>query len=204
MSTDTEKRLYSGNAHGVDVAGGVPAAISWYVAITGPRHEKTLARQLTRQGIQTYVATQLQTRIWKNGRRKTIEHVIIPNIVFIHCDEPTRRRIITTPLILRFMVNRTTASPTNPPATIPNHQIQQLQFMLGQTDQPVNFIPTPYSQGDQVRVIRGALTGLTGHITHNTDGTHTLTIAIPHLGGATVKIDPREVEPINTRRPFTD
>lgn len=197
MSTRTDTHHIYDSAHDVDGAVGVPS-LNWYVAITGPRHEKTVARQLQQQGITTYVATQLQTRIWNNGRRKKIDHVVIPNIVFIQCDEPTRRQIVSHHLINRFMVNRTadTGSRNHPPAIIPHRQIQQLQFMLGHTDQPVGFIPTTYHQGDLVRVIRGALAGLTGHITLNTDGTHALIISIPHLGGATVKIDPHEVERI--------
>lgn len=198
MSTDIITRQHYDSAHDADDAGGVPdGGRRWYVAITGPRHEKTVARQLSDQGIHTYIATQRQTTIWKNGRRRTTDHVIIPGIVFIHCTEHTRLQIISHPLILRFMVNRSVGDTTrrHPPATIPPEQIHQLQFMLGHTDQPVSFTPVTYHTGDLVRVIRGTLAGLTGHITHNSDGTHTLTVTIPLLGGATVKIDPRDIEP---------
>ena len=69
--------------------------------------------------------------------------------------------------------------------------------MLGQSDYPVEFIPTEFKVNDNVRVIRGKLCGLEGEIRENSDGTHTLIVSLSLLGGATVFIDPHDVEKIN-------
>ncbi|MDE6268442.1 MAG: transcriptional regulator, partial [Muribaculaceae bacterium] len=95
-------------------------------------------------------------------------------------------------------VNRMATSGTlrKPVATIPEHQMSTLKFMLGQTDYAVEFVPAVFRVNDNVRVIRGKLKGLEGMIMENADGSHTLTVGLDLLGGATVKINPLDVEKI--------
>lgn len=57
---------------GVDGAVGVPEA-KWFVAIVNSRHEKLVAEKLQTTGIETYVATQKEMRVWANGRRKIVD-----------------------------------------------------------------------------------------------------------------------------------
>lgn len=170
----------------------------WFVAIVNPRHEKKVADTLSTLGYQSFVASQKERRIWKNGRKKIVDRIVIPSVVFIRCTERERRHIVTLPCILRFMVNRAAFSGTlnKPPAVIPDSQIDRLKFMLGQSDIPVNFVPTLFKVKDSVRVIRGTLMGLTGEIIKQPDGSHALTVALSLLGGATVSIDPTDVEKI--------
>lgn len=188
-------KIVSTGPSGVDDAVGVTEA-KWYAAIVNSRHEKNVAEKLQRLGVENYVATQEELHIWKNGRRKMIERVVIPSIVFIRCSEKARRQIVAYPFILRFMVNRSTGSVAfnNPVAVIPDEQIARLRFMLGQSEKPVNFTPSTFRIKDTIRVIRGRLKGLVGEIIENSDGTHTLFVGIPMLGGATMQIDPRDVE----------
>ena len=84
------------------------------------------------------VATQEELHVWKNGRRKKIDRVVIPSVVFVKCDESTRRKIVAYPFICRFMVNRSAESGTlnKPVAVIPDQQISRLRFMLGQSEIP--------------------------------------------------------------------
>lgn len=176
---------------------GVPEA-KWFVAIVNPRHEKKVADNLAALGYITFVASQKERRIWKNGRKKIIDRMVIPSVVFIKCTEQERRQIVALPYIIRFMVNRAAFSGTlnKPPAIIPDNQIERLRFMLGQSEMPVNFIPTLFKIKDSVRVIRGKLIGLTGEIIRQPDGSHSLTVALSLLGGASVTIDPTDVEKI--------
>ncbi|WP_304736500.1 transcription termination/antitermination NusG family protein, partial [Paramuribaculum intestinale] len=147
----------------VDRAGGVPTP-RWHVAIVNHNAEHTIARTIAAQGIPTYVASQPQLRIWRDGRRRHIDHVVIPSTIFIHCTEPQRRTLLqTTPGLHRFLIDRATATPPRP-ATIPDQQIQRLRFMLGATDTPVEFIPRPLTPGQHITVIRGPLRGLHAEI----------------------------------------
>lgn len=182
---------------GVDGAEGV-AESKWFVAIVNSRHEKTVAKKLQEMGIDSYVATQEELHIWNNGKRKKVDRVVIPSIVFVRCTEKTRREIVTFPFILRFMVNTAANSATlnRPVAVVPAAQINKLRFMLGHADAPVNFSDQRYQINDNVRIIRGSLKGLEGAIMKNPDGTHILTIGITMLGCATVKVDSQDVEKI--------
>lgn len=180
---------------GVDDAVGVPPG-KWFVAIVNSRHEKTVAEKLEALGHSAYVAAQKEMRVWKNGRRKVVDRVVIPSVVFVNCTEKTRREIVNLPYIFRFMVNRSAESGAlnKPVAVIPDNEIAKLKFMLGQSDYPVNFEPISFKVKDNVRVIRGSLTGLVGEVVKESDGAHTLTVVIEHLGCAKVNIDAQDVE----------
>lgn len=183
---------------GVDDAVGV-SDVKWFVAIVNSRHEKSAAESLLNYDVECYVATQKEMRIWKNGRRKIIDRVVIPSMVFVRCTEKDRRHIVGLPFINRFMVNR--ASETNgmnkPVAVIGDSEIEKLKFMLGQSDYQIEFVPAVFRIRDNVRVIRGSLRGLEGEIQNNPDGTHCLIVSIPMLGGAIMHIDPTDVEKID-------
>ncbi|MDE5921150.1 MAG: UpxY family transcription antiterminator, partial [Paramuribaculum sp.] len=88
----------------VDRAGGVPDA-NWYVAIVNHNAEHTIARTIAARGITTYVASQRQLRIWRDGRRRHIDRVIIPSTIFIHCTEAQRREAVKIPGIHRFLMD---------------------------------------------------------------------------------------------------
>ena len=182
---------------GVDGAVGVPDA-KWFVAIVNSRHEKAVGKKLAEIGLEVFVATQEEMRVWKNGRRKMIDRVVIPSMVFVHCTEPQRRQIIALPYICRFLVNRMADSGglNKPVAVISDAEINNLKFMLGQLDSPVEFVPTEFRVKDNVRVIRGNFRGLTGEIRENSDGSHVLVVGFPLLGGAKVFIKPQDVEKI--------
>ena len=182
----------------VDDAVGVPEA-KWFVAIVNSRHEKSVAEKLQATGIETYVAAQKEMRVWANGRRKIIDRVVVPSMVFVKCTEWQRRQIVNLPYVNRFLVNRSTdrGGLNKPVAVIGDAEMRKLKFMLGQSDTPVEFVPIEFRINDTVRVVRGSLRGLEGEIRTASDGTNTLLVSLPLLGGATVHIDPMDVEKIS-------
>ena len=184
---------------GVDGAVGVPEA-KWFVAIVNSRHEKSVAESLHNLKVECYVATQKEMRVWSNGKRKIIDRVVIPSLVFVKCTENKRREIVALPYINRFMVNRTaeTNGLNKPVAVIGDAEIAKLKFMLGQAERPVEFVPNIYKVRDIVRVVRGSFQGLTGEILSNSDGTHALLVGISLLGGARMLIDPVDVVKIDS------
>lgn len=180
---------------GVDGAVGV-AKTNWYAAIVNSRHEKKAAENLTQLGLECFVASQDEMRIWKNGRRKLTARIVIPSTVFIRCTEIQRRQIVTQPYINRFLVNRMAESGSlnKPVAIIPDRQIETLRFMLGQSDHEVSFMPGPFAAGELVRVIRGKLKGLEGTVMHSADDTtRKLIVQMGVLGGAAVTISPLDL-----------
>lgn len=71
----------------------------WFVAIVKNNTEKSSLERLTKDGYEGYVATQTVFRIWKNGRRAKINHVVLPGLLFVKCSEKERLQIVTFPYI---------------------------------------------------------------------------------------------------------
>lgn len=170
----------------------------WFVAIVKNNTEKISHERLTSSGYESFIATQTLYRIWKNGKRAKINHVVLPTFVFVKCTEKERMQVVTLPYIRRFMTNKaaTSSALSKPLAIIPDTQIETLRFMLGQSDTPVTITDRPYRKGDRVRVSRGKLVGLEGEVFESTEGRKELIVRIDILGCAQVAINPIDVEPI--------
>lgn len=184
---------------GTDDAVGVPEAVRWYVAIVTSRHEKKISESLSQLSIENYVPVQSQVRVYGNGRRKRVEHVVIPCVVFIRCSERARREIVGLPYINRFMPNRSSGTAQgsgSPAAVIPEEEIARLKFMLGQSDIPVGFSDARISSGQKVRVIRGSLKGLEGRVLEIRPDRSELTIGLEFFGCARLSIDSTSLEVI--------
>lgn len=185
-----------------DVVGdavGVPDR-KWYVAIVNNNTEKICGYRIAMLGYDTYVPIQEETHRWKNGRRKTIDRVVIPSKVFIRCTEEERmKNIVTQPYINRFMTNR--AGTTNeyggkPLAVVPDREIEKLRFILFNSDCTVTIESQPLHKGDRVRVVRGKLMGLEGFVARRGDGGTDLLVQLEILGCARMNISKDDLERI--------
>lgn len=183
---------------GVGDAVGV-SETKWFVAIVKNNTEKSSREKLDKLGLTTYLPTQKETRVWKNGKRAIVERVVISSIIFINCTEDQRKEVVNLPFINRFMTNKAgtpTDSNTKPLAIIPDSQIKTLQFMLGNSDSPVTISSRPFRKGDKVRVFRGKLKGLEGEVINlSTDKTE-LVVGLDFFGCARLTIDTINVEVI--------
>lgn len=184
-------------AQKVDDAVGVPNR-QWFVAIVGRNTEKACRERLSALGYESYVATQMETRVWRTGQKKQVERVLISNILFIHVTERERLEIVKLPYINYFLTDK--AGHTNdfgrhPLAVIPDSQMDMLRFMLYHADSPVSFTSEPLRLGDHIRVIRGQLTGCEGYVAKDGNQTH-LVVRIDFLGSAQVSISSDDLEKI--------
>lgn len=173
---------------GVGDAVGVPDR-HWFVAIVKHNTEKSSEEKLLKTGYEAYVASQRELRVWRNGRKKTVDRVVIPSTVFVHCTESERREIVALPFINRFMTDKAIGADRRL-AVIPDAQMATLRFMLGNSDSPVSI--GTYKRGDHVQVVRGNLAGLEGEVIELEDGRNELTVLIDFLGCARVAIDPTD------------
>lgn len=182
----------------VDDAVGVPKAC-WYVAIVNHNSEKQASWKLNELGIENYLPTQSETRVWKNGRKSKVNRVVIPSTLFIHCTEQKRVELAGLPFIFRFMTNKAgalTDAIHKPLAVIPDDEIDRLKFMLGQTDVPVRITDRPFKTGDKARVIRGPLRGLSGEVTDLKSDRSELVVALNFFGCARLSIATVNLEKI--------
>lgn len=180
-----------------DDAVGVSDA-KWFIAVVNNRSEKASAERLAKLGIENYVPVQEELRVWSNGKRVKAEKVMIPSKIFIHCTERQRREIVNFPFIFRFMTNlagTSVNSVSKPMAVVPDHEIEQLKFMLGVPGANVSFTDR-FVKGDRVKVRRGPFKGLIGVVLKDAGRqTSHLYISVDFLGCAYVEIDPRDVTP---------
>lgn len=163
----------------------------WIAVYTRPRSERKLAQELSKLGIETYVPIQSQLRQWSD-RKKKIDVMIIPMIVFAHITEADVATIRTCPHALKIL----TYPGQKKLAIIPDKQIEQLKFILKHADSDVEFVTNVYVKDEPVKVVRGNLMGLTGQVERTSDGKANLIIIIEILGGAKVSISASDIKPL--------
>lgn len=170
----------------------------WYIGIVNNNTEKQCAQKLERLGFEVYVPTQTEIRQWKTGVRNVVDRIVLPSLIFIRVSELERRQtIVNLSYVKRFMTNKAGTKDTygkNPIAIIPEKQIEMLKFMLGNAESEVTIEEPPLKLGDKVRVFRGGLIGLEGHVDKIVDGKAKIYILIDCLGCASVEVDKVSIE----------
>lgn len=175
----------------VDDAVGVPKR-QWFVAIVNNKSEKVCNDKLKKLGYESYVPIQKESHRWRTGAIKSIDRIVLPAILFVYVTEQERKNeIVRLPFIKRFMTDKAARKDTfnrNPVAVIPDREIEQLRFMLDNSDTPVNIEAKPLHLGDMVRIIKGKLMGLEGNILRYNDGDEYIIVQLTLFGCARMKI----------------
>lgn len=165
----------------------------WVAALVRTNCEKKVASKLDKLGIENYVAIQTEEHQWSD-RKKKIDRIIIPMVVFLRIAQNEEDEIRRLPLMMKFI----TYPGSNDLATqIPNEQIEQLRFLLNHSESPVTFCNN-IEIGDAVRITAGSLKGLTGYCCSvNNSG---IAIRLEMLGYATTYVSKMYIEksPIQT------
>lgn len=169
----------------------------WHAALVKRNYERLCRDQLDKLGLETYLASQKETHIYKNRTRREVEKIIIPNIVFIRIPgHQTLQVMKSCSLIQGFLRNKaaqTSPYGQQPMAIIPDQQMKLLQFMLYHAEQPVNFTNQPLRLGDRIRVVRGQLAGLEGQVLREGKNAY-IVVSLDILGSAITSIALTDVE----------
>ena len=127
---------------------------SWLAAYVRLYHEKKTRDRLTAMGIESFLPVQEEIHQWSD-RRKKIERVVIPMMIFVHVDPAERAEVLTLSSVSRYMVLRGQSTP----AVIPDEQMERFRFMLDYSEEAIEVCSSPLAPGEQVRVIKGPLAG---------------------------------------------
>lgn len=188
-----DKNIISEFVPSVNVADGREAHQKFWIAVyTRPKSEKKASSILNHIGIETYIPLQTEIRQWSD-RKKKIEVVIIPNIIFAYIKESDINAIRQNYLVTKIL----SIPGRKGPAHIPTDQIERLRFMLKKSDTPVSFRALSFNKHDTVKVIRGNLKGLTGVVERISKNRSFLIVLLDLLGGAMVEIDSSDLESSN-------
>lgn len=195
---NNETRLALCASRGVAVPEGTSAdERKWFIAVVGNNTEKSSNKKLEELGYETYLPIQEYTSVWKDGRKKKRERVVIPHIIFTKLTEKERLTVVNLPFINYFMVNKATKVNEfnrHSPAIVPDEQIRKLRFMLGQNDSEVLFDPTKAKLGDKVRIIRGSLAGLEGVLSRQDEKKSYVVVQLDYLGSAKIEVSMSDIE----------
>ena len=163
--------------------------VRWVAALVQMCTEKKVGDRLKKLGIENYVPTQTEIHQWSD-RKKKVERVVIPMVVFVRVDEATERTLRMQSFIRKIL----TYPGQKAAAVIPDDQIDRLKFMLKQADSPVELMPENLRVGDRVRIARGALKGLEGELCKSVPEKSMVAIRIDGLGYACVSVSVGDLE----------
>ena len=169
---------------------GVAHSKRWYVALVRMHHEKKVAERLDKMGIENFVPVQQEVHQWSD-RRKVVESVLLPMMVFVHADPKERKEVLSFSTVSRYMVMRGESSPT----IIPDEQMARFRFMLDYSEEAICMNSSPLARGEKVRVVKGPLTGLVGELV-NVDGKSKIAVRLNMLGCACVNMPIGYVEAV--------
>ena len=127
---------------------------SWLAAYVRLYHEKKTRDRLTAMGIESFLPVQEEIHQWSD-RRKKIERVVIPMMIFVHVDPAERAEVLTLSSVSRYMVLRGQSTP----AVIPDEQMERFRFMLDYSEEAIEVCSSPLAPGEQVRVRTGRRAG---------------------------------------------
>lgn len=162
----------------------------WLAAYVRMHHEKRVRERLTAMDIKNFLPVQEEIRQWSD-RKKKMERILIPMMIFVCVDATERRMVISHPSVLRFLTLRGEHSP----AEIPDEQMERFQFMLDHSESDINFNTENMHPGEKVRVVKGSLAGLEGELIM-VEGKSRIAIRIHQLGCAEVEMNASMVEKI--------
>lgn len=164
----------------------------WVAVVVKMYSEKKVGEALTAMDVENYVPVQEEIRQWSD-RKKKIEKVVIPTIVFVKTDKETEKRL----RMLSFILKVISYPGRYDAAVIPEEQIGRLKFMLRNAKDSVEVgNGAQLMIGERVRVMRGPMQGLEGKLCYNNIDDPKIAIHIEALGYACVRIAREDIEPL--------
>jgi transcriptional antiterminator RfaH len=128
----------------------------WYAIYTRPRAEKQVYQRLVDEGIESYLPLQKTYRIWSD-RKKLVMKPLISSYLFVKTKRKLFPKVFQTHGVVKFITFE------GQPASIPQKQIDNLRLLIN-SDAEVEISKEKFAPGDNVEVINGSLTGLTGEL----------------------------------------
>lgn len=127
----------------------------WVAVYTKPRHEKSVEKELTNKGFETYLPILRERRKWSD-RKKWVEFPMFRSYVFTYIAFNQQLIVLETIGVVKIIKFG------NDPAIVRDDQIANIKLMI---DGGYNPTPTDYFlRGDFVIVNDGPLKGLEGEV----------------------------------------
>ena len=157
----------------------------WVAALVQMNCEKKVASKLDKLGITNYVPIQKEIHQWSD-RKKIIDRIVIPMVVFVHLSQNEENDFKRLPFIFKFITYPGSSKLATP---IPDEQIVNLRTLLEKATNKVCFESITIRNGDKVKVVSGPLEGMHGLVINDNTGATYLVLQIDILGCAKLQIE---------------
>lgn len=129
------------------------ADLCWYAAYTSANHEKKVASQMERRGLESFLPLYETVHRWKD-RKVRLQLPLFPGYVFVRMSLRDRLHVLQVPGVARLV------GFGDRPVALPDQEVEILRSGLcsGTKAQPHPYLRV----GRHVRVIHGPLAGLDG------------------------------------------
>ena len=164
----------------------------WIAVLVQMNTEQKSSTKLTKLGITNYVPTQSEIHQWSD-RKKKIERIVIPMIVFVKVDKETEKILRTYSFIYKFI----SYPGQKDAAIIPDEQIEKLKFMLNNAETTVEISDSIFEVGEEVEIVRGPLKGFSGELCYFEKGKPMIGVYLELLGYACVSVNKNDVKSRN-------
>lgn len=158
----------------------------WYAIYTCANHERRVASQLERRGIEHFLPQYESMRRWKD-RKVRLQRPLFPSYLFVRLPLSNRLRVQELPGVVRFV------GFDGSPAVVSDDEVLRIREVLsgGSRAEPHPFLRV----GRRVRVKTGPLVGLQGILVRRKN-TLRLVVSVELIARSmSVEIDEVDVEP---------
>lgn len=155
----------------------------WYVAYVKACMERKVADLLQAQGYEYYLPVQKEVRQWSD-RKKVVDRLVLPRMIFIHCYEHERTKIKEAG---RFIFNYMCASGPYTAIIVPDIQMETFRCMV-EKGHNVNVSEQHFAAGDKVKIVSGPLAGMECELV-SVGGQRCLAVQLGALGTATMDLE---------------
>lgn len=125
---------------------------NWYVLYTFSKHEKKVATNLARAGIESFLPLHTTVRQWSDRKRK-VTLPLFPNYLFVKTNPYNFWRITDINGVIRFVSDGKT------PVPVSQSTIQSVQKVVNGEFVLKDFL---IGQGEKVKVVQGPFSGIEG------------------------------------------
>ena len=161
----------------------------WVAALVQMNTEQKVGTKLSKLGIANYVPTQSEVHQWSD-RKKKIQRIVIPMVVFVLVDDRTEKLLKTYSFIYKFI----SYPGQKEAAVIPQEQIDKLRYMLENAESAVEVSDSIYEIGDEIEIVRGPLKGLSGRLCYVESEKPMVGVYLELLGYACVNVNKNDIK----------
>lgn len=164
----------------------------WIAVLVQMNTEQKTGIKLNKLGITNYVPTQSEIHQWSD-RKKKIERIVIPMVVFVWVDKNVEKILRTCSFIYKLI----SYPGQKKAAIIPDEQIERLKLMLNNAESTVEVSDSIFEVGEEIEIVRGPLKGLFGKLCYIEKDKPMLGVYLELLGYACVSVNKADVKSKN-------